>query len=44
MEKLRIAVQKKGRLHDDTISLLKDIGISIDNGRDQLKADARNFL
>ena len=43
MEKLRIAVQKKGRLHDDTITLLKDIGISIDNGKDQLKADARNF-
>lgn len=43
MSKLKIAVQKSGRLHDDSMKLLKDIGISIDNGRDQLKASARNF-
>ncbi|TPV31505.1 ATP phosphoribosyltransferase [Paucihalobacter ruber] len=43
MTKLKIAVQKSGRLHDDSMSILKDIGISIDNGRDQLKASARNF-
>lgn len=43
MNKLKIAVQKSGRLHDDSMSILKDIGISIDNGRDQLKASARNF-
>ena len=41
--KLRIAVQKKGRLNEDSIKLLKDCGISIDNGKDQLKATARNF-
>lgn len=41
--KLKIAVQKKGRLNDDSIQLLKDIGISIDNGIDQLKATASNF-
>lgn len=43
MSILRIAVQKSGRLHDESMELLKDIGISIDNGIDQLKASARNF-
>jgi ATP phosphoribosyltransferase len=40
---IRIAVQKSGRLHQDSLSLLKRCGISIDNGKDQLKAAARNF-
>lgn len=43
MTNLRIAVQKSGRLNEDSMSLLKDIGISIDNGIDQLKASARDF-
>ena len=43
MSKLKIAVQKSGRLHDDSMTILKDIGISIDNGKDQLKASAKNF-
>ena len=43
MSKLRIAVQKSGRLNQDSMRILKDIGISIDNGQDQLKASARNF-
>lgn len=43
MKPLRIAVQKKGRLLDESIQLLKECGIRIDNGRDQLKAAARNF-
>ncbi len=43
MTKLKIAVQKKGRLLDDSLSLLKQCGISINNGKDQLKAEARNF-
>ncbi|WP_335975900.1 ATP phosphoribosyltransferase [Gaetbulibacter jejuensis] len=43
MSKLKIAVQKSGRLHDDSMKILKDVGISIDNGKDQLKASARNF-
>lgn len=42
-KKLHIAVQKSGRLHDDSLRLLKDCGISIDNGKDQLKAAAKNF-
>lgn len=43
MNKIRIAVQKSGRLHDDSLKLLKDAGISIDNGREQLKAASGNF-
>ena len=43
MKKLRIAVQKSGRLNEDSMRILKDIGISIDNGKDQLKASARDF-
>lgn len=42
-EKLRIAVQKSGRLFEDSIRILKDAGISIDNGKEQLKASSRNF-
>jgi ATP phosphoribosyltransferase len=40
---IRLAVQKSGRLNQDSLKLLKDCGISIDNGKDQLKASARNF-
>ncbi|WP_136468671.1 ATP phosphoribosyltransferase [Flagellimonas onchidii] len=43
MTKIRIAVQKSGRLNEDSLKILKDCGISIDNGKDQLKATARNF-
>lgn len=43
MNKLKIAIQKSGRLNEDSLKILKDCGISIDNGKDQLKATARNF-
>ncbi|MBQ0786252.1 MAG: ATP phosphoribosyltransferase [Oceanihabitans sp.] len=43
MSKLKIAIQKSGRLNEDSLKLLKDIGVSIDNGKDQLKVSARNF-
>ena len=43
MSTLKIAVQKSGRLNDESMKLLKDVGISIDNGKDQLKAVSRNF-
>ena len=43
MNKIRIAVQKSGRLNEDSMRILKEIGIAIDNGKDQLKASARNF-
>lgn len=40
---VRIAIQKSGRLNQNSLALLKSCGISIDNGKDQLKAAARNF-
>ena len=43
MSTLKIAIQKSGRLNEDSIQILKDAGISIDNGIDQLKAEASNF-
>lgn len=43
MSKLKIAIQKSGRLNKDSLQMLKDCGISIDNGKDQLKASASNF-
>lgn len=43
MSELKIAVQKSGRLNDESIKLLKNCGIHIDNGKDQLKASASNF-
>lgn len=43
MTKIRIAIQKSGRLNQDSLKILKDCGISIDNGKDQLKASSRNF-
>ncbi|SFJ43258.1 ATP phosphoribosyltransferase [Olleya namhaensis] len=43
MSKLKIAVQKSGRLNEDSMRILKEVGISIDNGKDQLKASAKNF-
>jgi ATP phosphoribosyltransferase len=43
MSTLKIAIQKSGRLNEDSIQILKDCGISINNGNDQLKAEASNF-
>lgn len=43
MNTLKIAIQKSGRLHDESIQILKDCGISIYNGNDQLKVMASNF-
>jgi ATP phosphoribosyltransferase len=41
--KLKLAIQKSGRLHDDSVRLLKECGIDISNGINKLKADATNF-
>ncbi|MCB0607703.1 MAG: ATP phosphoribosyltransferase [Lewinellaceae bacterium] len=41
--RLKIAVQKSGRLQEESLQLLKECGIRIDNGKDQLKASARNY-
>jgi ATP phosphoribosyltransferase len=43
MKTLKIAIQKSGRLNEDSLKILKDCGISINNGNDQLKAEASNF-
>lgn len=40
---LRIAIQKSGRLYEDSIKLLKECGIELNNGNKQLKAVAYNF-
>src|SRR5690242_187744 len=43
MTKLKIAIQKSGRLNEDSIRLLKECGISFNNGINKLKAEAYNF-
>lgn len=43
MSKLKIAIQKSGRLNEDSLKLLKSCGISIENGKDQLKVSVSNF-
>ena len=40
---LKIAIQKSGRLSDSSKELLKECGIKINNGKNQLVALARNF-
>jgi ATP phosphoribosyltransferase len=40
---LKIAIQKSGRLYEDSIKLLKECGIELNNGNKQLKAVAYNF-
>jgi ATP phosphoribosyltransferase len=43
MSKLKIAIQKSGRLNEDSIKLLESCGIKVDNGKDQLKVAVPNF-
>lgn len=40
---LKIAIQKSGRLSENSLKLLKECGIDIDNGLNKLKAEASNF-
>jgi len=40
---LRIAIQKKGRLQEGSLHLLKEAGLAFSNGREQLKTQAQNF-
>ncbi len=42
-ENLKIAVQKKGRLYDGSMALLKECGIDVSNGNNQLRVQAANF-
>ncbi len=41
--KLRIAVQKSGRLYDDSVKILKECGIELQNGVNKLLNEAINF-
>ncbi|MEP6594509.1 MAG: ATP phosphoribosyltransferase [Ginsengibacter sp.] len=40
---LKIAIQRSGRLYDDSVKLLKECGIELNNGNKQLKSVAYNF-
>ena len=40
---LRIAIQKSGRLQEESLKLLKETGLAFSNGKDQLKTQATNF-
>jgi len=36
-ENLKIAIQKSGRLYDGSMKLLKECGIEVSNGNNQLR-------
>src|SRR5688572_4112817 len=40
---VKVAIQKSGRLHEDSVKLLKDCGIDLKNGLNKLKTEADNF-
>ncbi|HEU4609384.1 MAG TPA: ATP phosphoribosyltransferase, partial [Chitinophagaceae bacterium] len=40
---LRIAIQKSGRLYEDSVKLLKECGIDLRNVKDRLKTESDNF-
>jgi ATP phosphoribosyltransferase len=40
---LKIAIQKSGRLNEDSLKILKEAGISVSNGLNQLKSSVSNF-
>jgi ATP phosphoribosyltransferase len=42
-QKLRLAIQKSGRLSDDSAALLRRCGISFNNGLGKLRSEAGNF-
>ena len=43
MSKLRIAIQKSGRLSEKSLELLKNCGIKLSNGERKLKTESDNF-
>ncbi|MBV7441369.1 ATP phosphoribosyltransferase [Weeksellaceae bacterium TAE3-ERU29] len=43
MKRLKIAIQKKGRLSEKSLELLNECGVKISNTDRKLKAEARNF-
>ncbi|MFM9910581.1 MAG: ATP phosphoribosyltransferase [Chitinophagaceae bacterium] len=40
---LRIAIQKSGRLYEDSVQLLKECGIELRNVKDRLRTESDNF-
>ena len=42
-EVLRLAIQSKGRLSEDSIQLIKECGIKLNNGVSKLKSSSHNF-
>ncbi len=43
MEKIKIAIQKSGRLSEKSLELLSECGIKISTGNRKLKTEAKNF-
>lgn len=43
MEKIKIAIQKSGRLSESSLKLLKEAGINLNFGKASLKAESTNF-
>ncbi len=43
MSKLKIAIQKSGRLSEKSLEMLQNCGIKISNGDRRLKTEAKNF-
>ncbi|QIA07842.1 ATP phosphoribosyltransferase [Draconibacterium halophilum] len=43
MEKLKIAIQTKGRLNEDSMGLINEAGIGLSVGKRKLVSEARNF-
>jgi ATP phosphoribosyltransferase len=41
--KLKIAIQKSGRLYEDSVRLLRECGIELNNGISKLRTEATNF-
>jgi len=41
--KLKIAIQKSGRLYEDSIKILRESGIELSNGMNKLRSEAYNF-
>ena len=40
---LKLAIQKSGRLYEDSVKLLKECGIDVGNGMNKLKSEVANF-
>jgi ATP phosphoribosyltransferase len=41
--KIKLAIQKSGRLHDDSVKLLRECGIDLNNEVNRLRSEAANF-